>query len=64
VETRRELLHITAVRAGSASDHLGVPPGADLARRTYRILIARRAAAVITEWLPRGRLAAMALGMS
>jgi chorismate-pyruvate lyase len=62
VETRRELLHITAVRAGSASDHLGVPPGANLARRTYRILTARRAVAVVTEWLPRGRLAAMALG--
>jgi hypothetical protein len=62
VETRRELLQITAVRAGSASDHLGVPPGANLARRTYRILTARRATAVVTEWLPRGRLAATALG--
>jgi chorismate-pyruvate lyase len=61
VETRRELLHITAVRAGSASNHLGVPPGANLARRTYRILTGRRTAAVVTEWLPRGRLAAMAL---
>jgi chorismate-pyruvate lyase len=62
VETRRELLRIPAVRAGSASDHLGVAPGANLARRTYRIMTARRAAAVVTEWLPRGRLAAMALG--
>ena len=59
-ETRREVLEIGAVRAGQASDALGVPSGATLARRTYTIMIRERAAAVVTEWLPAGRLAATA----
>jgi chorismate-pyruvate lyase len=60
LETRRELLEITAIRAGEVSDHLGVGPGETLARRTYRIVIRRRAAVVVAEWLAPGRLAAAA----
>jgi chorismate-pyruvate lyase len=60
LETRREVLEITAVRAGAASDELGVASGATLARRTYRIIAAGRVAAAVTEWLPPGRLAAAA----
>ena len=58
LETRRELLEITALRAGDASDHLSVEPGETLARRTYRIVIGQRTAVVVTEWLAPGRLAA------
>ena len=61
METRREVLQITTVRAGTASDDLTVEPGATLARRTYRIVSGHRAAAVVTEWLAPGRLAAAAL---
>ena len=61
VETRRELLEITAIRAGEVSDHLGVEPGATLARRTYRIVIRQRTAVVVTEWLAPGRLASAAV---
>jgi chorismate-pyruvate lyase len=61
LETRREVLQITAVRAGEAADHLDVGPSATLACRTYRIVVGQQAAAVVTEWLPPGRLAAAAL---
>lgn len=61
LETHREVLQITAVRAGEAADHLGVGPGATLACRTYRIVVGRQAAAVVCEWLAPGRLAAAAL---
>jgi chorismate-pyruvate lyase len=62
LETRREVLQITGVRAGEASDALGVASSATVARRTYRIVIRGRAAAAVTEWLPTGRLAATARG--
>jgi chorismate-pyruvate lyase len=62
LETRREVLEVITARAGAASDALGVAAGATLARRTYRIVIAGRAAAAVTEWLPPGRLAATARG--
>jgi chorismate-pyruvate lyase len=61
LETRREVLEITAVRAGEVSDHLGVGPGETLACRTYRIVIRRRTAVLVTEWLAPGRLTAAAL---
>jgi chorismate-pyruvate lyase len=61
LETRREVLGVTAARAGEASDHLGVGPGATLVWRTYRVVVRRRAAAVVTEWLAPGRLAAAAV---
>ena len=61
VEMRREVLDITAIRAGEVSDHLGVGPGATLARRTYRIVIRQRTAVLVTEWLAPGRLTAAAL---
>ena len=57
LETRRAVLHIDAVRAGAAGDHLGVRPSATLARRTYTIVIGRRTVAAVTEWLLPGRLA-------
>ncbi len=60
LETRRTILHIDAVRAGEAGDHLDVRPSTTLARRTYTIVIGRRAVAAVTEWLSPGRLAAMA----
>ena len=59
LETRRELLEIVAVRAGATGDHLGVRPGARLARRTYTIVVGRRTVAAVTEWLAPGRLATM-----
>jgi chorismate-pyruvate lyase len=62
LETRRELLQIIGVRAGEASDALGVAASATVARRTYRIVIRGRAVAAVTEWLPTGRLAATARG--
>jgi chorismate-pyruvate lyase len=62
LETRREVLQITGVRAGEASEALGVTSNATVARRTYRIVIRGRAAAAVTEWLPTGRLAATARG--
>ena len=61
LETHREVLRLTAARAGKAADHLGVGPSATLACRTYRIVVGQRAAAVVTEWLAPGRLAAAAL---
>jgi hypothetical protein len=60
-ESHREMLQVTAVRAGEAADHLGVGPSATLACRTYRIVVRQRAAAVVTEWLAPGRLVAVAL---
>jgi chorismate--pyruvate lyase len=59
LETRREILQITATRAGDAPGDLGVPPGAKLARRTHRIMTGARPAAVMTELLPPGRLSSM-----
>ncbi|HZC12512.1 MAG TPA: chorismate pyruvate-lyase family protein [Thermoleophilaceae bacterium] len=64
LEARREVLQIVAVRAGAASDALGVASSATLARRTYRIVIRGRAGAAVTEWLPTGRLATTARGHS
>jgi chorismate-pyruvate lyase len=61
LETRREVLEIAAIRAGRASRHLGVGPGETLARRTYRIVIRRQTAVVVTEWLVPGRLTAAAV---
>jgi len=61
LETRREVLEITPIRAGDVSHHLGVGPGETLARRTYRIVIRRRTTVLVTEWLAPGRLAAAAL---
>jgi choline dehydrogenase-like flavoprotein len=61
LETRREVLRITAQRAGAASDHLGTEPSTTLACRTYSIVVRQRAAAVVTEWLVPGRLATAAL---
>jgi hypothetical protein len=54
LETRREVLRVTAVRAGETADHLDVAPSATLTCRTYRIVVGRRAAAVVTEWLAPG----------
>ncbi len=59
LETRRVVLHIVAVRAGEACDHLGVRPSATLARRTYTIVVGQRTVAAVTEWLSPGRLATM-----
>jgi chorismate-pyruvate lyase len=59
LETRRAILHIVAVRAGEACDHLGVRPSATLARRTYTIVVGQRTVAAVTEWLSPGRLATM-----
>jgi chorismate-pyruvate lyase len=58
--TRRQLLEVAAVRAAEDADDLGVSPGATLARRSYRITGGDRAAAVVTEWLPPGRLSEVA----
>jgi chorismate-pyruvate lyase len=56
IATRRQLLEIAATRAAENSDDLGVSAGVTLARRTYRIAGAHRAAALVTEWLVPGRL--------
>jgi hypothetical protein len=52
---------IEVVRAGEVGEHLGVPPGASLARRTYTITIAHLTIGALTEWLVPGRLAALAV---
>jgi chorismate-pyruvate lyase len=57
LETRRDILHISTVRAGAASRHLDVGASAILARRDYTIVLERRAIAAVTEWLVPGRLA-------
>jgi chorismate-pyruvate lyase len=57
LETRRELLEVVAVRAGAVGDRLGLRPGAQLARRSYTIVVGRRTVAAVTEWLAPGRLA-------
>jgi chorismate-pyruvate lyase len=57
LETRRDVLHITTVRAGAAGAHLDVGSRATLARRTYTIVIGQQSIAVVTEWLVPGRLA-------
>jgi beta-ribofuranosylaminobenzene 5'-phosphate synthase len=56
LETRREIQHIVAERAGEAADNVRVRPSATLVRRTYTILIGQRAVAAVTEWLVPGRL--------
>ena len=58
LESRRDILEITAVRAAAAGDHLEVAPSALLVRRCYTILIGRRPVAAVSEWLVPGRLAA------
>jgi chorismate-pyruvate lyase len=58
LETRREVLHITTVRAGAAGEHLAVSPSATLARRDYTIVLGRQTIAAVTEWLVPGRLSA------
>jgi chorismate-pyruvate lyase len=60
LETRRAVLDVVSVRAGEASDYLGVRPSATLARRTYTIVVGQRTVAVVTEWLFPGRLVAAA----
>jgi chorismate-pyruvate lyase len=59
LETRRQLVEIVGVRAGAVGDRLGVRPGAQLARRTYTIVVGGRTVAAVTEWLAPGRLATM-----
>ena len=59
LETRRAVLHIVAIRAGEAGDHLGVGSNAKLFRRTYTIVLGQRTVAAVTEWLCPGRLATM-----
>jgi chorismate-pyruvate lyase len=58
LETRRDIGHIVAVRAGAAGDHLDVSPGTTVARRTYTIVVGQQPVAAVTEWLCPGRLAA------
>jgi chorismate-pyruvate lyase len=60
LETRREVLDISTVRAGAAGELLGVAPHAALLRRTYTIEVGRRVVSAVTEWLVPGRLAATA----
>jgi chorismate-pyruvate lyase len=58
LETRREILDVTTVRAGSVGGRLGVAPHDALLRRTYTIEVGRRVVSAVTEWLVPGRLAA------
>ena len=60
LETRRELLEIATVRAGSVGAQLGVAPHSTLLQRTYTIEVGRRAVSAVTEWLVPWRLAASA----
>ena len=60
LETRRELLGISAVRAGTVSQHLGVRSSTRLVRRTYLIVLDGRSVAAVSEWLCPGRLAGSA----
>jgi chorismate-pyruvate lyase len=62
LESRREILDIAAVRAGEASEHLGVRTSDTISRRTYTIVIGERTVAAVSEWLAPGRLAAAAQG--
>lgn len=59
LETRRDVLHVSVDRAGALGPHLGVAPAASLVHRTYAIVAGRRPVAIVTEWLPTGRLAAV-----
>jgi chorismate-pyruvate lyase len=61
LDTRRDVQHITTVRAGAAGEHLDVAPTATLARRTYNIVGGQRTIAAVTEWLVPGRLTVTAL---
>jgi chorismate-pyruvate lyase len=58
LETRRELVGISAVRGGAAGYHLGARSSARLLRRTYVIALGGRSVAAISEWICPGRLAA------
>jgi chorismate-pyruvate lyase len=62
LETRRDIIEISTVRAAAAGDHLHVAPSARLVRRCYTILIGARPVAVVSEWLAPGRLAAASRG--
>jgi chorismate-pyruvate lyase len=62
-DTRRELLHLTSSRAGEDAEYLDVHPDVMVARRSYLIVVGQRTAAIVTETLPRGPLAATALGV-
>jgi chorismate-pyruvate lyase len=64
LETRREVLDIAAVRAGSVGTQLGGAPHAALLQRTYTIEVGRRAVSAVTEWLVPGRLAAAGSGFA
>jgi chorismate-pyruvate lyase len=57
LETRRDILRITNVRAGAAGRHLDVDASSTLARRDYTIVLERQAIAAVTEWVVPGRLA-------
>jgi beta-ribofuranosylaminobenzene 5'-phosphate synthase len=57
LETRREILDIATVRAGSVGNQLGVAPRDALLQRTYTIEVGRRVVSAVTEWLVPGRLA-------
>ena len=58
LESRRDIVEITAVRAGAIGDHLAVAPSAPVFRRCYTILIGARPVAAVSEWLAPGRLGA------
>ena len=58
LESRRDILEITAVRAAADGDDLDVAPSAVLVRRCDTILIGERPVAAVSEWLAPGRLEA------
>jgi chorismate-pyruvate lyase len=58
LESRRDIVEITAVRAGAIGDHLAVAPSTLLVRRCYTILTGARPVAAVSEWLAPGRLGA------
>ena len=57
LETRRELVGISAVRAGAVGQHLGVASTTRLVRRTYVIVLGGRSVAAVSETFCPGRLA-------
>ena len=58
LETRREIVGISAVRAGAIGEHLAVGSNTRLIRRTYTIALGGQSVAAVTEWFCPGRLAA------
>jgi chorismate-pyruvate lyase len=64
LETRRDLVGVSAVRAGAVCQHLGVRSATRLIRRTYTITVGGRPVAAISEWFCPGRLAATAASAS